>query len=38
MPPDKLDFGYIYIMIDSTPRADGKTLVKIGMTGATQTP
>lgn len=30
--------GYIYIMIDSTPRADGRSLVKIGMTGSTQTP
>lgn len=35
---EKLDIGHVYLMIDTTERADKCTLFKLGMTGPTQTP
>lgn len=35
---DMPDIGYVYMMIDEQARADSSVLVKIGMTGPSQTP
>jgi hypothetical protein len=34
----KIDMGYVYMMIDEQARSDSSVLVKIGMTGPSQTP